>query len=90
MAMPTQEDAERQFWRTPELVENLMHFLDGQSTLALVKALPLALEVIQRRSMWTKLVRRVCPYDTDDGESDEEVVANYRSKVMNLGLIKRC
>ena len=71
------------------MVDRLMTFLGGQSTLALVKALPLALEVIQRRSMWTKLVRRVCPYDTDDGESDEEVVANYRSKVMNLVEILR-
>ena len=34
--------------------------------------------------MWTKLVRRVCPYDTDDGESGEEFVANHRSKVMLL------
>ena len=66
-------------------METLMPFLDGQSTLALVKALPLALEVIQRKSMWTKLVRRVCPYGTDDvlGEA-EEAVANYRRKVMPL------
>ena len=83
MAMRTQEDAERQFWRMPELVESLMPFLDGQSTLALGKALPLALEVIQRKSMWTKLVRRVCPYDTDDSEA-EEAVANHRRKVMPL------
>ena len=80
--MPTQ-DSERQFWRTPELVESLMPFLNGQSTLALVKALPLALEVIQRKSMWTMLVRRVCPYDTDDSDA-EEAVANHRRKVMPL------
>ena len=87
MALPRQEDAEMKFWRTPELVERLMPFLDGQSTLALVKALPLALEVILRKSMWIKLVSQVCPYDTDDllDEAEyEDAVANDRRQVMPL------
>ena len=83
--MPTQEDTERQFWRTPELVEQLLPFLDGPSTLALVEALPLALEVIQRKSMWTKLVKRVCPFGTDDVLAEpEEMVTNQRRRVMPL------
>ena len=67
------------------MVERLMPFLDAQSTLALVKALPLALEVIQRKFMWIKLVRRVCPFDTDDGVAEfEETLADDRRKVMPL------
>ena len=87
MAMPTQEDAEKKFWKTPELVERLMPFMDGQSTLALVKALPLALQVIQRKSMWVKLVRRVCPHHTDQvlgGDEFEESLAEDMGKVMLL------
>ena len=87
MAEPTHEDTEKKFWKTPELVERLMPFLDGQSTLALVKALPLALQVIQRKSMWVKLVRRVCPHHTDQvlGEAEfEESLAEDRRKVMLL------
>ena len=76
------------FWRMPELVERLMPFLDGQSTLALVKALPLAFEIIQRKSKWIKLVKRVCPYMTYDLILDEdgyeEAVAKERSGVMVL------
>ena len=57
------QEAEKKFWRTPELVDRLITtFLDSKSTLALVKALPLALEVIEGKSSWIKLVRRVCPY----------------------------
>ena len=88
MSSTQQEDAERKFWRLPELVEMLLPFLDGPSTLALVKALPLALEIIQRKSMWIKLVKRVCPFDSDDvvewGEEFEKLVANDKKKVMPL------
>ena len=87
MALPRQGDAETKFWRTPELVERLMPFLDGQSTLVLVKALPLALQVILRKSMWVKLVRRVCPYETDDllGLAEyEDAAANDRGIVTPL------
>ena len=69
------------------MVERLMPFLDGQSTLVLVKALPLALQVILRKSMWVKLVRRVCPYETDDllGEAEyEDAAANDRGIVTPL------
>ena len=45
-------------------MESLLLFLDARSTLTLVKVLPLALDIIQMKSMWIKLVKRVCPYDT--------------------------
>ena len=86
--MPLTE-AEKKFWRTPELVDRLMTFLGGQSTLALVKALPLALDIIGGKSSWIKLVRRVCPYDTPDTPCVsvaewEEIVAEERKDVVTL------
>ena len=64
---PRQEDAEKKFWRTPDLIETLLPFLDANSTLALVKVLPLALDIVQMKTMWIKLVERTCPYDKSDG-----------------------
>ena len=64
--MPLPSEAEKKFWRTPELVDRLMPFLDGQSTLSLVKALPLALAIVKGKSSWIKLVKRVCPNETND------------------------
>lgn len=87
MSLPTLEGAEKKFWRLPELVEMLMPFLDGPSTLSLVKACPVALEIIQRTSMWIKLVRRVCPYmghDVLDEVEYEEDLVTDRREVMNL------
>ena len=71
------------------MVDSLMTFLGGQSTLALVKALPLALDIIGGKSSWIKLVRRVCPYDTPDTPCVsvaewEEIVAEERKDVVTL------
>ena len=69
------------------MVDRLMTFLDGHSTLSLVKALPLAFEMIEGKSSWIKLVRRVCPYLEDGDCSWEEFleeVAKERKDVRNL------
>ena len=71
--MPFSREAEKMFWRTPELVDRLMTFLDSHSTLALVKALPLALDIVAGQSSWIKLVRRVCPHDEPGYVSDNWV-----------------
>ena len=83
------QEAEKKFWRTPELVDRLITtFLDSKSTLTLVKALPLALQVIKGKSSWIKLVRRVCPYDVPavclNVPEREEQLAMERKVVMNL------
>ena len=69
------------------MVDKLMTFLDGHSTLSLVKALPLAFDMIEGKSSWIKLVRRVCPY-LEDGVVSlaewEEQVAKEREDVRNL------
>ena len=88
MSSARQEDAGTKFWRIPELVERLIPFLDGHTTLSLVKALPLALEIIERKFTWSKFVRRVCPHMTYDVIPDEvefeEAVAKERGEVTTL------
>ena len=87
MSLPGQEGAERKFWRTPDLVESLLLFLDARSTLTLVKVLPLALDIVQMKSMWIKLVKRVCPYDTQDVVSKQEYLEGLAAEKMELILL---
>ena len=54
-------EAERLFWMTPELVENLLSFLDPASILALAKTHPLTREVLQSGFNWTRFLKRSCP-----------------------------
>ena len=54
-------EAERLFWMTPELVENLLSFLDPASILALAKTHPLTREVLQSGFIWTRFLKRSCP-----------------------------
>ena len=64
-----------------------MLFLDARSTLTLVKVLPLALDIIQMKSMWIKLVKRVCPYDTQDAVSEQEYLEGLAAEKMELILL---
>ena len=54
-------EAEVMFWMTPELVENLLSFLDPASILALAKTHPLTREVLQSGFNWTRFLKRSCP-----------------------------
>ena len=54
-------EAEKIFWRTPELVEILIFFLDPVSILALAKTSSLIREVLQKGLKWSRLIRRTCP-----------------------------
>merc|ERR1719187_2138769 len=54
-------EAERLFWMTPELVENLLSFLDPASILALAKTHLLTREVLQSGLNWTRFLERSCP-----------------------------
>ena len=46
------------FWRTPELVERVVDFLDVESAPVLAQCHELALKVVQRPSVWNKLIRQ--------------------------------
>ena len=56
---------ENRFWRSPDLVAQLIPFLDVASTLALATVQPLVLNLIQRRFIWKNLIRRspISDYD---------------------------
>ena len=56
-------EAEKQVWRTPELVDNLLPFLDLQSTLHLAQNHGVTREVLQGSFAWNKLIKRTCVSD---------------------------
>ena len=71
--------------RTPEVVEKLLDFLDGNSTLNLARCHDLTKELVQRPSVWHKLVRRNCPVGVNRPMWDEtELVATNKKKLMPL------
>ena len=50
-----------EFWGIPEMVETLLPFLDVKSILHLAQCHQLTLNILQKRVVWQKLIRRVCP-----------------------------
>ena len=56
-----EEKASRKFWRSPELMEMLIRFLDAASVVELGKAHEPIVEVLQRGLVWDKMIRKTCP-----------------------------
>ena len=84
-----EESAGARFWRTPELVEKLLDFLDGRSTLILARCHDLTNEVLQRSTVWNKEVRRTCPDGSNLHWATREVVTINKKKLMPLfGILK--
>ena len=55
--------AEKMFWRSPELVDNLINFLDVESVAELAKANPFTAELLESsKKTWGELVQRSCPF----------------------------
>ena len=87
--MPDSE-AEKKFWRSPELVQGLLPFLDPPSILRLGQLHPLTRGVLQGNYNWSSFVRRSCP---QPGGSDhfltesERAVAEMRPIIEILHLI---
>ena len=57
MSQEDPNDARTMFWRTPELVDRVVSFLDWESSMLLAQTNELALKVVQRPSVWNKLIR---------------------------------
>ena len=53
-------EAEKKFWRTPELVEGLLPLLDPPSTLALAQAHPLTVGVMEATHNMMALLDIIC------------------------------
>ena len=79
--MPGSE-AERKFWRSPELVEGLLHFLDPTSLLQLGQAHQLTIGILQGTYNWSRFIRRSCPHPTPEPlcfeERTEQMVTEMR------------
>ena len=57
MSQEDPKDARTRFWSTPELVDRVVSFLDWKSSMLLARSNELALKVVQRPSVWNKLIR---------------------------------
>ena len=55
-------EAEKKFWKSPELVEGLLHFLDPSSILELGQAHSLTIGLMQATNNWARFIRRFCPH----------------------------
>ena len=65
-------EAERKFWKTPELVERLLQFLDVESTSRLAQSHVRTLNILEGGWVWNKFIKRICPYDDEDNEGVKE------------------
>ena len=75
--------AEIKFWNNPYLMEILIPFLDSRSIVSLAKAHPLVLQVLQGKSVWNKLVRRVCPFSFGY-VMENEIVADTEERLAGV------
>ena len=65
--------AEKMFWRSPELVDNLINFLEVESVAELAKAYPFTAELLESsKKTWGGLVQRSCPFYQHKGLPVEE------------------
>ena len=55
------DSAEWKFWRTPELVDKLLTFLDAGSTKLLAESHDLTLEILEQAFNWDKMTKRNFP-----------------------------
>ena len=60
------ESAEKKFWKTPELVEELLDFLDLDSIKQLAKHHVLTKEILGKEVVWQKILKRAMPLDEGD------------------------
>ena len=80
-------NAERSFWNTPELIEQLLTFLDPESTGRLAQSHALTLNILHGTVAWRKLIRRSCFEGDLDSESSCAKLANrlrYLVKILEM------
>ena len=92
--------AERKFWSSPELLEMLLvGFLDPHSIVNLARVHTLALETLQRASVWKTVIDKDLDpnedgwreedgrWKTDDGRGEEEFFDFHQDKIEDLASI---
>ena len=75
-------EAAKIFWRTPELVEKLLPFLDLDSTLHLAQTHRVTKELLNKSFVWNKLIRRSCP--SHDGKDFHDFTPSHDEKMSTV------
>ena len=57
-------EAAKKFWGCPELMENLLPFLDTYSIICLAKVHMPVQDIVLGKTVWNKLIRQVCLANT--------------------------
>ena len=57
--------AGKKFWKTPELVEKLLPFLDLKSTLTLAQCQKKILRILEGSCIWNQFIKRACPFSDE-------------------------
>ena len=92
MSLPGHE-AEKKFWRTPELVQSLPPYLDPPTILALAQAHPLLHGILRGTNNWRRFIERSCPLPPNvptyymSEEQIEEKMAELRPAVRIMQLM---
>ena len=73
-------DPEDKFWRSPDLLVQLLAFLDVSSTLALAKEVPLLLDLLQRKFIWKDFINR----SNIDGDKEHEENKTEVSQIVEI------
>ena len=73
-------DPEDKFWRSPDLLVQLLAFLDVSSTLALAKEVPLLLDLLQRKFIWKDFINR----SNIDGDKELEENKTEVSQIVEI------
>ena len=85
MSFISKDGAERKFWRSPELVETLLPFLDSVSTKRLTESHQLTLQLLGKPIIWGKLVKRTFPVDEKfDSARKAPPMASEKAKARSL------
>ena len=86
--------AEKMFWRSPQLVDNLINFLDVESVAELAKANQFTAELLESsKKTWGELVQRslcggACAEDLCRGAAPSISTKDFRwRKVITVGMI---
>ena len=59
-------EAEQKFWQTPEVIEELLKFLDLESTLRLARTHKMTQSILQGNWAWKNLIKRTHPLNRVD------------------------
>ena len=56
--------AQEKFWKSPDLVDQLVRFLGAHSASNLAQVHPLTVKILESAPVWSKLVKRTCHYNS--------------------------